>query len=88
MTTHHAEQAIRFFDAGTGAEMGSAGITVVLPDGNRFTVESRPGRDGAAVFFIPEDALQSGGISLFSIDPGASNLFSVRVVRVTPGDGR
>lgn len=70
-----------------GTPLPASALRVVLPDGNWFRLESWPGREGSAVFTIPAGTPEAPRGEGFAIEPGAANLFSVRVVRLArPGE--
>ncbi len=69
---------VRFFDSVTQQEIDTTAIEIALPNGQRFHIENLPGRDGAAVFYMPSDP-ERRQVSAFVIEPGGANLFAVNV---------
>lgn len=77
-----SEKRISFFTA-EGEAIETEAIRVVLPDGESFLLEALPGRKGAAVLTIDAGTPENPSYRAFSLEPGAANLVSVRVL-----DGR
>lgn len=69
---------IRFFDSVTQREIETTALEIALPNGQRFQIDKLPGRDGAAVFYMPSDPARRR-VDAFVIEPGGANLFSVNV---------
>lgn len=80
MNEHLRPSPLRFFHGDDGTEIAAGSIRIELPDGRSFSLDALPGRDGAAVFHIPGLKPDEPVIRAFVIEPGASNLFAVRVV--------
>jgi hypothetical protein len=76
-----ADKHIKFINSDDGTEISTTNLKVALPNGYSFFIESEPGREGSAVFFIPGGNPEDPVFQTFSIEPGASNLFSVNVVQ-------
>jgi hypothetical protein len=55
-------------------------LQVTLPSGVSFLIESKARPDGAALLLIPLDS-ESSFYSVFSLDPGATNLLFLRAER-------
>lgn len=70
---------IRFINDDDGTEISASSIRVELPNNLSFLMHSLPGNEQAVVFSIPDVELGGHSIRIFSILPGASNLFSVRI---------
>lgn len=71
---------IKFINSDDGTEISAKNIKVVLPNNASFVIESEPGREGSVVFIIPRGSPEDETFSIFSIEPGGGNLFSVNVV--------
>lgn len=70
---------VRFYNDDDGTEISVTKLKVVLPDSQSFVIEAQPGRDGSVVFLIPGADPEDKQFSQFIIEPGACNLFSVKV---------
>lgn len=70
---------IRFINGDDDSEISATCIRVVLPNNFSFEIDSDPGRGGAAVFTFSPGFRDDSTFRYFSIEPGASNLFSVNV---------
>lgn len=70
---------VQFINGDDGSEIAAQSLRIVLPDGQSFTLEAKAGRDGGAVFMIDPGTPQDQIVKGFSIEPGAVNLFTVRV---------
>lgn len=71
---------IKFINGDDGTEISAKNIQVVLPNNTGFVIDSEPGREGSAVFIMPWGGPQDDTSSIFSIEPGGGNLFSVNVI--------
>ena len=75
---------IRFFNADDGSEIFVTKLKIVLPNDESFFTDTTPGREGSIVFFTPVNQTDPD-VKTFTIEPGASNLFSVNVSSVIKG---
>ncbi|MDI6539873.1 hypothetical protein QMA77_23450 [Pantoea ananatis] len=82
MKKSSCEQHVRFFNGDDDTLIEASRLKVSLPNGEFFSIETRPGRHGSAILIIPNNRSDDSELCVFSINPGASNLFSVNVVRV------
>ncbi|WP_345828329.1 hypothetical protein AAGR22_15250 [Erwinia sp. HDF1-3R] len=73
---------IKFINCDDGNEILAKNIKVVLPNNASFVIESEPGREGSVVFIMPWGSPEDQTFSIFSIEPGGANLFSVNVVEL------
>lgn len=73
---------IKFINDDDGTEISAKNIRVVLPGNTSFMIESEPGREGSAVFITSWGKPEDEKFSIFSIEPGGANLFSVKVVEI------
>jgi hypothetical protein len=73
-------QQIRFVNGDDGTEIAASSLKIILPNNESFVIETISGREGAAVFYIPHESSDNPGVRIFSIEPGAANLFSVNNV--------
>lgn len=72
---------IRFVNGDDGTEIAANSLKVILPNNESFLIETIAGREGAAIFHIPHENPDNPEVRIFSIEPGAANLFSVNIVR-------
>lgn len=70
---------IRFFNAGDGTEISVSSLRVVLPSNLSFNIDAEPGRGHSAVFTFAPGHPGDEIFRYFSIEPGASNFFSVNI---------
>lgn len=78
---------IKFINKDDGTDIFATSIEVVLPNNYSFTIDSEPGREGSASFIMPGGSPEDKTLRIFSIEPGASNLFSVNVVEIAHRSG-
>ena len=69
------------FYTSEGRRIETDSLRVVLPDGESFQIDAESGREGAAVLHLDPGTPEQPSLRLFSIEPGAANLISLRVLK-------
>lgn len=74
---------LEFYTA-DGQRIDTSYIQVVLPDRETFKIEADTHRDGAATVVLDPGTPEAPSRRLFSIEPGAVNLFFIKVHSYPP----
>ncbi|WP_323012513.1 hypothetical protein [Castellaniella sp.] len=78
-----ADTTLEFYTA-DGQRLDTSHIRVVLPDGETFKIEADMHRHGAATVVLDPGTPEAPSRRLFSIEPGAVNLFFIRAHSYPP----